>query len=94
MEIAPCVRGMQPRRGCQCVNKNRIQSTLTNREKLNSQPCLWALVWECVPGQAFSYLPDMCDYLIHRCEVCVAVTVLTGTVFVEVPKCVLDFRED
>lgn len=53
-----------------------------------------SLVWESVPGQALSYLPDMCDYLIHGCKVCVAVTVLTGTVFVEVLKCVLYFQED
>lgn len=92
MEIVPSVRGMQPRRGCQCVNKIRIQSTLTNREKLNSH----------VYGPWFGRVSLgkplatclTCDYLIYGCKVCVAVTVLTGTVFVEVLKCVLYFQED
>lgn len=93
--MVPYVRGMQPRRGCRCVNKNRIQSMLTNREKLNR--CLWALsIWDSVPGLslALSYLPDVCDYLIHGCKVCVAINVLKGNMLVEVLKCVLDFQED
>lgn len=94
MEIFPYVRDMLPRKGCWHVNKNRSQSTLTNREKLNS--CLWALVWESVPGLSLAliYLPDMCNYLIHGCKVCVAITVLKGNMLVEVLKCVLDFQED
>lgn len=92
--IVEMVRGMQPRRGCQCVNKNRIQSALKNKEKLNRW--LWALAWESVPGfsLALSYLPDMCNYLIHGYKVCIAITVLNQNMLVEVLKCILDFQED